>query len=288
MKLALYKWQQRNKKELQPPHMAWPTVFLFIAACILFGGSTYFTMNNTLPIVIGLTCNAIAQFIFFTVLHDSSHRALSQIQWLNESLGSIAAFILLPVAGIRIFRYVHMQHHRFTNEGGVNDPDEWCGKGKKWTLPLRWMTLDLHYIVWYGRKWSTRPKKEKKELLITCLTGITLITVLCLNGYFLWVLLLWLIPARIATTWLALAFDFLPHYPHDVKASENELRATHIKPNTTWIMTPLFLCQNYHLIHHLYPRIPFYRYPWVWKVAKSELIEAGARIMGWDGKEIEL
>jgi ring-1,2-phenylacetyl-CoA epoxidase subunit PaaE len=83
-----------------------------------------------------------------------------------------------------------------------------------------------------------------------------------------------------------LAFDYLPHYPYDTKASDNEFRATNLKPEYSWLMTPVCLSQNYHLIHHLYPRVPFYRYPWVWHHAKQELIDAGARIMHWNGQEI--
>lgn len=286
METSLKQWEMDNKKGLQPPYTAWPTLSLFLLACSIFTFSIYSTIQVSMPIGLAILCNAIAQFMLFTVLHDASHRSLSQIQWINESLGSISAFILSPIAGIRVFRFIHMQHHRFTNEGGVNDPDEWCGNGQKWTLPLRWVTLDLHYLVWYSKKWSNRPVKEKQELLITSLVGASLISLLIFKGYLLWTLLLWLIPGRIATTWLALAFDFLPHYPHDVKASDNEFRATSIKPYAAKIMTPIFLCQNLHLIHHLYPRIPFYKYPWVWNSAKKELITAGAKIMKWNGKEV--
>ena len=30
-------------------------------------------------------------------------------------------------------------------------------------------------------------------------------------------------------------------------------------------MTPVLLYQNYHLVHHLHPLIPFYRYIAVWR-----------------------
>lgn len=286
MDSALDEWQHAHKKELLPPNMAWPTLFLFLFAIFFIASSTYFTFNQKLPIGVGLLFNAVAQFMLFTVLHDASHRALAQNEWINDAIGSVAAFILSPIAGMRVFRFIHMQHHRFTNEGGANDPDEWCGKGRAWTLPFRWMTLDWHYLAWYQKKWASRPLKERGALVLTSSLGITLLLLLNLNGYSKWVLMLWLIPSRIATGWLALAFDFLPHYPHDVKASENELRASHVKPNCSWIMTPLFLCQNYHLIHHLYPRAPFYRYPWIWHSAKKELLQAGARVMSWRHKEM--
>lgn len=111
MDVSLQQWEQINRKGLQPPHTAWPTVILFILASSLFIGSIYSTVHGIIPVFSGFILNAIAQFTLFTVLHDASHRSLSQTQWLNDRLGSIASFILSPVAGIRIFRFVHMQHH---------------------------------------------------------------------------------------------------------------------------------------------------------------------------------
>ena len=31
-----------------------------------------------------------------------------------------------------------------------------------------------------------------------------------------------------------------------------------------WLLSPLLVYQNYHLMHHLYPTIPFYRYRKAW------------------------
>lgn len=278
-------WEKAHKRELQPPMTAWPTVLLFVVALTILALSTALTLTHHLPVLAGLALNAIAQFMCFTVLHDASHRSLSQRQWLNESLGSIAAFILTPLAGVRVFRFIHMQHHRFTNEGLEQDPDQYCGAGSPWSRPFRWLTVDIHYVFWYLSKWSGRPVQERKEMVLTATAGILLLLGLCWLGYGFWVLTLYLIPGRLAMAWLALAFDFLPHYPYDTKASENEFRATNLKPELSWLMTPILLSQNYHLVHHLYPRVPFYRYPWVWHQAKEELIVAGARIMHWNGEE---
>jgi len=285
---TLKNWENDNKKVLTPPNTAWPTVLLFFVALLSFIGMTYGALFHIIPLWIALIINGIAQYAMFTVLHDASHRSLSQISWFNDTLGTIAAFILSPIAGIRVFRFVHMQHHRFTNEGGKVDPDEWCGKGKTWTLPLRWMTLDIHYVFWYAHYWFKRPRKERMELVISLFITIAVFAIAAHFDLALRFALLWLLPARFAVTWLALAFDFIPHYPHDTKASDNEFRATTMHPTHTWLMTPIMLAQNAHLIHHLYPRVPFYRYLWVWHHAKKELMECGARLMRWNGTEIKV
>jgi fatty acid desaturase len=39
------------------------------------------------------------------------------------------------------------------------------------------------------------------------------------------------------------------------------------------------LGQNYHLIHHLYPRIPFYDYPKVYVELEEEILGEGAKVV---------
>jgi fatty acid desaturase len=36
-----------------------------------------------------------------------------------------------------------------------------------------------------------------------------------------------------------------------------------------WLLTPVLLCQNYHLVHHLYPTVPFYRLLKVWNAKRQ-------------------
>jgi fatty acid desaturase len=38
-----------------------------------------------------------------------------------------------------------------------------------------------------------------------------------------------------------------------------------------WLLTPLLVYHNYHLIHHLYPTVPFYKMHKVWYLKYDEL-----------------
>ena len=59
---------------------------------------------------------------------------------------------------------------------------------------------------------------------------------------------------------LAWWFDWLPHHGLEDTQSENRYRATRNRVGLEWLFTPLMLSQNYHLVHHLHPSVPFYRY----------------------------
>jgi len=85
------------------------------------------------------------------------------------------------------------------------------------------------------------------------------------------VLFLWILASRIGLALVALVFVFLPHYPGDISFEENEYQATTIRQGWEWLLTPLFVYQNYHLIHHLYPTAPFYNYPKIWHLKYDEL-----------------
>ena len=85
----------------------------------------------------------------------------------------------------------------------------------------------------------------------------------------------WFGPALLAILFLALTFDFLPHYPYDSRA---RFLDTRIYPSR--FFNAVLLGQNYHLIHHLWTTIPWYRYQRVFRAIRPELEARGSRI-GW-------
>jgi len=86
-------------------------------------------------------------------------------------------------------------------------------------------------------------------------------------------LLLWILPGFIANTFLAFVFDWLPHHPHTSQQRYLDTRII-LFPG----LSTLLISQNMHLIHHLYPAIPYYDYGKAMEVLQEELEEHGARI----------
>jgi len=105
--------------------------------------------------------------------------------------------------------------------------------------------------------------------------GLMVLTALLLSalGLGLEVLVLWVAPAFLASGLLAFAFDWLPHAPHSERRRYLDTRVIEGRA-----LSALLFCQNYHLIHHLYPRVPFYRYRTLFNVVRPELEHEGARI----------
>ena len=258
---------------LRAPKTAWPTVVL-AAACVLvtIAGVGGVVAGVVSPIVGGVMV-FVAAFAAFTPMHDASHRSVSRHRLLNEAVGRACSAVLLsPYVA---FRYVHLEHHKHTNHP-EHDPDYYSGAGPAPLLPLRWLTQDLHYYVVIIRRWNQRPVAERVELVITVAAIVGALSAFVASGHALTLLLVWLVPVRLAIAALALSFDYLPHVPHQTLASEDRFEATRIiiAPG----LTALFLFQNYHLIHHLYPGIPFYRYRRVYEAKREWLRERGAEV----------
>jgi len=252
------------------PQVAWPTVALFIFVVVGLVTSTYCVFQELIPTWLAIALNTLFTYQAFTVIHDATHNSLSLNKTINNTLGRMAMFILSPILSFRVMRFVHMQHHRFANDP-KKDPDHWVATGAPWTFPFRWLVLDLSYPFFYLRNsvWKTRPKSEIQSQLISLTIGILTFVAIYQAGFIMDALLLWLLPARIAIFFLAMAFDFLPHYPHAASAQEDQYQASNNRMGFEWLLTPLLLGQNYHLVHHLYPTVPFYRYIKVWRAKEK-------------------
>ena len=259
------------------PAISWPTVSLALAA---FGGWLTVlaaAVAGALPAPLAVVLLTLAGYLTFTPMHDASHGSVGRARWLNELTGRLAGIPLM--APFRAFRFAHLEHHRNTNDP-TRDPDMWSGGRFHLALPLRWMTQDLHYYVFYFRALTTRPRDERAETVATLLALWGLAALAAASGHAREVLLFVVLPSRLAIGLLACSFDWLPHAPHEVRGADDRFRAT---LNVRWsaarrggLLTPLLLSQNYHLVHHLFPGVPFYRYGAVWSARERELVAKGA------------
>jgi fatty acid desaturase len=253
------------------PRLAWPTLAVFVLGIGLFIGSTTLALEGVWPWPLSTALNTLACFVLFTPSHEAAHNTISTHKAVNRWIGRLATPFFAPHAGFGLWRYIHMQHHRFTNHTNGDDPDYYTSHGSGWTMPLRWLTIDLEYIRFYLGHLSSRPRAEKIEALITGLAFVGLIAALIAVGAGFEMLVLWLIPTRIAVGILGWSFDYLPH--HGLDDTEEPVKTTRNRIGAEPVLTPLMLYQNHHLVHHLHPVIPFYRYIAVWRRNEAAYLE---------------
>ena len=258
------------KTLMKKPAVAWPTIMILVASCIIFSLSTVAYVEGVLSLFWAILFNTIAAYMSFTPAHDASHGSVSANRTLNDWVGRLATVLQSPVPFFRAFRYIHMQHHKFTNDK-TKDPDLYVGSGPGWLLPLKWTTLDINYLYRYLNPsvFMKRPKSERREMLLALFFAAVVLAVISANGWLNYYLWLFLIPGRITAIFLAITFDFLPHYPHQAQAKDQPFQCTSNRVGMEWLLTPVLLFQNYHLVHHLYPTVPFYRLLKIWYARKN-------------------
>jgi fatty acid desaturase len=249
----------------QVPVLAWPTLGIFAGGYALWLTAAALYLTDIVPWAVSVPLSALASFVLFTVAHDSAHHSLSSNTTLNTWLGRLATPMFALHAPYRVWRFIHMQHHRHTNHDDGSDPDHYCIEAPRWQLPLRWATVDLWYMVFYVPKLRSRPAAEKRGLAIQWAIAGSIVAACVATGHGVDFLVVYLIPQRIAITFLGWAFDYLPHTGLHETPTGDKLKTTRNRVGHESLLSPLLLFQNYHLVHHLHPIVPFYRYIAVWR-----------------------
>lgn len=259
--------------DLSPRETAWPTLLLCAASCLFQGLSAGAGLSGLAPAWTAVLLCAAAAYAQFTVLHDAVHGSVSRFKPLNDGAGMVAALALFgPFAA---FKRNHLHHHAHTNDP-AEDPDFWVARGPGWAgLLFRCLTmLQFHY-------WSYLTRLRRRD-------GAFAATVLTLAGFaavLLWgawagrlgaLLLYWVLPAQLAVAALAFLFDYWPHRPHTGRGRLKDTAAL----VSAWL-DPFFLAQNLHLLHHLNPTVPWYRYRRAFAAVEPALRREGALLWGF-------
>jgi len=251
------------KELLGPPGDFNPTLLMFVAAVIMVMLSTcgYWLCNWPDPCC--FLTNVIALHMAGTVIHDASHNAAHRDRVANAILGHGSALML--GFAFPVFTRVHMQHHAHVNDPD-NDPDHFVSTGGPlWMIAARFF---YHEVFFFKRRlWR---KYELLEWFLSRLFVATIVYIACQYGFLGYILNFWFSPALVVGLALGLFFDYLPHRPFQERDRWKNAR---VYPSP--ILNVLILGQNYHLIHHLSPSIPWYNYQPAYRATQPLLDEKG-------------
>ena len=196
---------------------------------------------------------------------------------------------LRPISGLtsrppyRGYDVMHLVHHRYTNDF-ERDPDTWCAGRNPLLLVLRFFTQTPHYVYMMTRMGLWKDKAHRRQYFIAGAHHLTAWTVLAAGfvyGFGYEVLMLWIVPTFLNVALIGLVFNYLPHRPH-VSQERYKDSGVFLLPRAIHrVVTVLDMYQTYHLIHHLFPRIPFYRIGAAFHEMRPILEAEGAAIHDW-------
>lgn len=260
---------------------AWTTIALFF---VLWAGlivSVTAVLNGMFPLWAGCLVNATLLYVLAHINHEAIHRNISggnpRLRWLNEAIGQFGSiWFFLP---FQAFKAVHLAHHGAPNNAAT-DGDMWVARKNPLAVLAGCATILWGYELQLWRMASEGKLKRSATISIYSqrLAVIVAWTFLFAIGYGAETFFLWILPALIVMPVLAMFFAFIVHQPHDetdpYRSSNVILARGPLQP----LVTAIFVFQNYHLIHHLNPRIPFYRYGEHFRARRAELEAKGASI----------
>ena len=246
-----------------------PTVWMFVAFTITLTASLSYLWGGV-PAWAAIALGVLARYLGFTVMHEASHRVAHPHRGLNDFLGwptAIALTVTLPMC-----RSCHTKHHSYTNQPEI-DPDMDVARSPRWLRPV-WLLAPLwtYRSRYYGQGWAKTGRHLRTQLALDAALVAAVIAAIA-TGNTTELLVVFVVPLLISLAFLALAFDLIPHLPFDSTERFHDTRAL---PSRT--LNVLFLGQNYHLVHHLWNSVPWYKYQAVFAETRDALAAVGARV----------
>jgi len=268
------------------PAFAWPTLALAVAVLAGLVASTWLAATGAIPLWAGAIANTVFLYAAYTPLHDSIHGAIVPRRkgwgWVHTAVGMASAAPLWMF--YHHHRKSHFQHHARANFD--DDPDLYAkgGFALVFFVKIPWALLNYFnpVLLWSEcrRFRLTRAETALTMALFALYAGIALAVVA--SGHGVELVVLWLVPWFVGNLVMLTAFGWAPHHDHGETGRYRDTRVSLFPGGDL-----LTLWQNLHLIHHMLPAVPFYRYRAVFDAIRPCLEQHGARIEGfWPGTPV--
>lgn len=289
-----YRWSQEMCQKVKPLHklnnwrcllMVGEDYFLIIASIVISVWSwNFFPIPIALVIyLLAITVIGARQRGLRVILHSSSHRSAAKNKRLNYLLGTVASgwLTLESMGGYNpSHNSVTKGHH--PNLGTLQDPDHQAvvsqglyesERGGTQVI-THLLTLPLQTLKYLRFLLTNRMFSAEETMRERFFRAIYLVSIIALLLHFGWgdvFVFYWLVPLFSTAIWVGLFIQLAEHYPLIEKAPEpNEIYVSRNR-NFNPVLNLFFNAhhEGYHLVHHLFPGIPF----WNIKEAHELLLE---------------
>lgn len=236
-------------------------------------------LTGAIPLWLGFIMATLNIMLSYLPSHEAQHDIIAKpgtpLRWLNEAVGHLSTLpLVLPY---RVAKATHMEHHKHANNPEL-DPDFSTHADGPWAA------------VWQSFK-NRQPRAEaglkaysdaliriKRPQLIVDgvlyeLTYYGILIGMAWTGHAMEATLLWWLPRHIALTYIQFYLSWAPHHPASETGRYRDTRSFRSVLGNIGSMG-----MQYHVVHHLHPRIPLYRTPQAYWEMKPVLEARGARI----------
>ena len=263
--------------------LAWPTIALAVTITSLYILTLTQTSSGRLGLWWAYLIVSSLTYTVYTVLHEAVHGSIhgrnKSLMWVNSGLGFLAGQILF--ISFKAHQNEHLAHHRNTNLKGL-DPDLYVDGDRPIDL-IRGAFRAIYTQYDYFFRHSLKHASHRDKLIVTVevilMVGWRLAFVLASS----WAvgLVLFVLATLTGLLLLVVLFVWLVHRPNEsperYKNTNTILLPKQIHSIGTWV----WLFQNYHSVHHLFPKVPFYKYRKLFEEIEPVMIAHRAPIIRW-------
>jgi beta-carotene hydroxylase len=240
----------------------WPLVFMGI-----------------IPLWIGFIIATLNLMLSYLPSHEAQHDIIAkpgtELRWLNQLVGHLSTIpLVLPY---RVAKLTHMEHHKHANDPAL-DPDISSAASGPWGSI--WGTIQSNqprakggFNAYAGALERLGRKDVLFDGILFNLAFYSILIALAWNGYAIEAALVWWLPRHIALIYIRFYLSWAPHHPAMQKGRYRDTRSFRSILGNIGSMG-----MQYHIVHHLHPRIPLYRTPRAYWEMKPILEARGCKV----------
>lgn len=245
----------------------WPTIALLVLCYAVWGIGTTVAAAWFLPL--GMVMVTLAAALHSSLCHEALHGHPTRVRWLNEALVFPALTLSIPYLR---FRDTHLAHHRdaiLTDP--YDDPESNYLDAGAWERLSAFHRAVLNFNNRLIGRLVVGPLVGQVAFMVGDWRAIRGGDRLVLRGW------LWHIPALALVVWWMVALGQMPVWAFILSSyaalSILKIRTflehqAHLRARGRTVIIEdrgllafLFLNNNLHVVHHMHPKLPWYRLP---------------------------
>jgi len=235
-------------------------------------------------VIIGGRQRAIAD-----ILHQASHGAAAKNPYLNWILGTIfSGYAVFQSFSIYTESHVKLHHPYLGNPH--KDPDYIghisngiCGINRNsvttsnYIFSLMSPSTSWAYLKYLVKNRIFDKNEPKSETMVRFIYWVLILGTLYHQQCFVYFILFWIIPLITSNVWIGSLLELLEHFPmiDDPNVAYIDILIT---KNRIWSKPVDFILgthnEGYHLVHHLFPKLPSWHYKEVHNILMEDKIYA--------------
>lgn len=241
------------------------------------------TLSGVLPLWAAFPIATACVCLSYLPSHEAQHRIIARpgekLFWLNELVGHLSTIPMLLPYGVA--RLTHYEHHKHANHSEL-DPDIGTRSDNAWHMIVKSIAqrqpgsaAGKNYGATLARLGTDEARRAGLVAVVYQLTFMAILFAMAWTGHALVAALVWWLPRHIGTTYIQFFLSWAPHHPARGIGRYRDTRAFRSRVGNLGSMG-----MQFHIIHHLYPRIPLMRTPAAYWALRPVLEARGCDLDG--------